>query len=64
MLSLPNQTHIFLDLKPVDMPSSFDGLWAVARRYLGEDPKEGAVFAFTNKTRDRLKLLYFDGTGV
>ncbi|MBC2592654.1 IS66 family insertion sequence element accessory protein TnpB [Ruficoccus amylovorans] len=64
MLSLPHQLRVFVAVEPVDMRKQFDGLWAVARDHLGEDPKGGALFAFTNKTRNRLKLLYFDGTGV
>ena len=64
MLSLPHQLRVFVAVEPVDMRKQFDGLWAVARDHLGEDPKGGAVFAFTNKARTRLKLLYFDGTGV
>lgn len=64
MLSLPNQLRVFVAVEPVDMRKQFDGLWAVARDHLGEDPKGGALFAFTNKARNRLKLLYFDGTGV
>ena len=64
MLTLPNQLRVFLAIHPVDMRKQFDGLWAVARDHLGEDPKTGALFAFTNKARNRLKILYFDGTGV
>ncbi len=41
-----------------------NGLWAAAQEKLHEDPKNGAVFAFINKDRTRLKLLYWDGTGV
>lgn len=64
MLSFPQQMRIFVAVEPVDMRKQFDGLWAVARDHLGEDPRGGALFAFTNKNRNRLKLLYFDGTGV
>lgn len=64
MLSLPEQMRVFVAVEPVDMRKQFDGLWAIARDKLGEDPRGGAVFAFTNKARNRLKLLYFDGTGV
>jgi transposase len=46
------------------MRQSFNGLWPAARDQLGEDPKDGAVFLFLNKDRTRLKLLYWDGTGV
>ena len=31
---------------------------------LGEDPKSGALFAFTNKRRSLLKVLYWDGSGI
>lgn len=45
------------------MRKQFDGLWAVAREKLREDPRAGAFFVFTNKRRNRVKILYFDGTG-
>ena len=64
MLTLPNQVRIFIAVEPVDMRKQFDGLWAVARDRLKENPKEGAIFAFSNKARTRLKLLYWDGSGV
>ncbi|MEN9635030.1 MAG: family insertion sequence element accessory protein TnpB [Verrucomicrobiota bacterium] len=64
MLPFPTAIKIFLAVEPVDMRKQFNGLWAAAQEKLGEDPKNGAVFAFINKERTRLKLLYWDGTGV
>ena len=64
MLAFPAAIRIFVAVVPVDMRKSFNGLWAAAQEQLHEDPKDGAVFAFINKERTRLKLLYWDGTGV
>ncbi len=64
MLPFTSATRIFLALEPVDMRKQFNGLWSAAAERLGEDPKSGAVFGFINKDRTRLKLLYWDGTGV
>lgn len=46
------------------MRKSFNGLWAQAEQVLREDPRQGALFAFSNRNRDRVKLLYWDGSGV
>lgn len=64
MLSFPSSLKIYLAVEPVDMRNQYNGLWALAEQKLHEDPRRGAVFVFTNKTRDRLKMLYWDGTGV
>ena len=64
MLAFPAAIRIHLAVAPVDMRKHFDGLWAVAEQALGCDPIEGAVFVFSNKNRDRVKLLWWDGTGV
>jgi transposase len=64
MLSFPAGFKIFLALDPVDMRKQFNGLWAAASEQLREDPRQGAVFVFSNRDRDRIKLLYWDGTGV
>jgi transposase len=64
MLSFHAQLKVFVATAPCDLRLSFNGLWAVAQTQLGEDPKLGALFVFGNRRRNRLKLLYFDGTGV
>jgi transposase len=64
MLAFPAAIRIFVAVQPVDMRKQYDGLWAAAQQQLGEDPKNGAVFVFINQARTRLKLLYWDGTGV
>jgi len=63
-LGLPANLRIYLAVEPVDMRKQYDGLWALAERHLRLDPFGGALFVFTNKTRDRIKLLHWDGSGV
>lgn len=64
MLSFPAGFKVFLALEPTDMRKQFNGLWALAATQLQEDPRQGAVFVYANRDRDRVKLLYWDGTGV
>jgi transposase len=55
---------IFVALEPQDMRKSFQGLSELALEHLGEELSREALFVFTNKLRTRIKLLYFDGTGL
>lgn len=64
MLVFPTGFKIYLGVEALDMRKSFNGFWAIATERLWEDPRQGAVFAFTNKSRDRLQLLYWDSTSV
>lgn len=64
MLVLPAGFRIFVATEPVDMRKQANGLWAVAEQHLGEDPRRGALFVFTNRSRELVKILYWDGTGV
>jgi transposase len=64
MLSFPGSLKVFVALEACDMRKSFDGLWQVAEQKLRQNPKSGAIFVFTNKRRNRLKILYWDGSGV
>ena len=64
MFAFPAALRIYVAVEPVDMRKQSNGLWAHAEQALGENPKSGALFVFANKSRDRLKILYWDGTGV
>ena len=64
MLTFSSSQRIYLAVEPVDMRKQFNGLWAMAAEQLQEDPFGGALFVFTNKERDRVKILCWDGTGV
>lgn len=64
MLSLPPSVKVFLATQPADLRRSFDGLAALAHEWLGEDPLSGHLFVFRNKSGDRVKILYWDRTGL
>ena len=64
MLNIRGGLKVFLAVEPADMRKSFNGLYSLAVEKLGEDPHKGALFVFTNKRKNRVKLLHFDGTGL
>jgi transposase len=63
MLQLTPQSRIFLAVQPVDCRKGIDGLAAVCRQLLGENPLGGAVYVFRNRAGTTLKLLAYDGHG-
>ena len=63
MLMFPTALKIYLAIEPVDMRKQFNGLWSLAAERLQEDPRQGAAFVFANKDKDRIKILYWDGSG-
>jgi len=64
MLSLSTATRIFVALEPVDMRQGFNGLYARVQTVLQQEPTSGHWFVFTNKPRTRLKILFWDGSGL
>lgn len=57
------QLRVWLYQQPVDMRCSFNGLAAIAKNLMKEDPLSGHLFAFINKRRTYLKVLFFDRSG-
>jgi transposase len=49
--------------QPTDMRKSFDGLYALVRNALRQDPLSGALFVFINRRGTQAKVLYWDRTG-
>lgn len=64
MIPFGPATRIFLAAQPVDMRRSFDGLAEIVRHQLEEDPLSGHLFIFTNRRKNRLKILFWDGSGT
>lgn len=64
MLSLSPATRVFLATKPIDGRMSFNGLCVLVKETLQQEPTSGFLFIFINKARNRLKVLFWDGSGL
>ena len=57
-------TRIYPAPGATDMRKGFDGLYGLVRDQLLCDPLSGHLFLFFNARRNRLKIIFFDGTGL
>ena len=64
MLSFAGSLKVFVAVDPCDLRKSFDGLHALVTERLQESPQTGALFVFTNRRHNRLKILFWDRTGL
>ena len=64
MLSPPSSLRVFVAAGVTDLRKSFDGLSCATRSVLGRDPTSGEVFLFCNRRRNRVKALWWDGSGL
>jgi transposase len=64
MFGIGPATRIYLAAGTTDMRKSFEGLYGLVRDRLACDPLSGHVFLFSNAQRNRLKLLFWDGSGL
>ena len=64
MLSFTGSLRVFVALEACDMRKGFDGLSGMVATKLNEDLQSGALFVFSNRRHTRLKIIYWDGTGL
>ena len=63
MSSVLPTSAIFVATDPVDLRKAFDGLATLVRQSLGQDPLSGSVYIFSNRQRNRLKVLFWEPGG-
>jgi transposase len=64
MMPLGPATRIYLALGVTDLRKGFEGLSDLVRHQFQQDPLSGHWFVFANRSKTRLKLLYWDGSGL
>jgi len=60
---MPSGVKVYLASQPVDFRKGPDGLLSLVRD-AGSDPFNGALYVFRAKRADRVKIVWWDGTGV
>jgi transposase len=64
MIGPTGAVRVLVATTPVDFRKGAEGLAALVRETMQTDPFSGAVYVFRAKRADRVKLIYWDGTGV
>jgi transposase len=60
---IPAGVQVYVASMPVDFRKGATGLMALVRDG-GADPFSGALYVFRSKRADRIKAVWFDGTGL
>jgi transposase len=64
MFGIGPATRIYLAAGATDMRKGFEGLYGLVRDRLACDPLSGHIFLFCNGDGNRLKLIFWDGSGL
>jgi transposase len=62
--AIPHGVEVFVGIEPIDLRWGFDRLAGVVTERLGLDARSRALFLFSGKRRDALKVIFFDDTGL
>jgi len=63
MFGITNQTRVYLRTGATDGRLGYEGLRGLTVKVIREEPQAGHLFCFCNAARNRIKFLWFDGTG-
>ena len=64
MISFTGGVKVLVSLEACDMRKGYTGLTALVENTLEGELRSGTLFVFGNRRRTRLKILYFDGSGL
>ena len=64
MIGPTGAVRVMVATKPVDFRKGAEGLAALVRETMGADPFSGTIYVFRAKRTDRVKLVFWEGTGV
>lgn len=63
MFGISTATKVFVACGATDMRKHFNGLHGLVEQKIRQDPLSGHVFVFCNRSRNRIKVFYWDGSG-
>ena len=63
MLHLTTHTQVLIAIQPADFRCGIDGLAALCKQRLSQDPRSHSLFVFINRNRTMVRVLGYDGSG-
>lgn len=64
MIGPSGAVKVMIATRPVDFRKGAEGLAALVKAEMGADPFSGTIYVFRAKRTDRIKLIFWDGSGV
>jgi transposase len=63
MLKFREEIKIYVSTQLIDARKSIDGLCALVTEHFADNPQCGNVFIFFNKSKDKVKILWWNANG-
>lgn len=64
LFAIDSTTRVFLRSGATDLRLAFEGLRALVVNVIRQEPTSGHLFMFCNRARNRVRCLYWDGSGL